>query len=107
MPSIARHPKASRHRSAGTGGIHLRKPLHLVIERREISQDAGEKSQISEAKRLGLAPARLTYAHLGPNEEPLLWIADAVAWAYGAGGNWRQRTRELVEQVKEVDSCLP
>ncbi|MYG94050.1 MAG: hypothetical protein F4138_03525 [Acidimicrobiia bacterium] len=79
----------------------------LVIERREISQDAKEKTQIAEAKRLGLAPARLTYAHLGPNEEPLLWIADAVAWAYGAGGSWRQRTRELVEQVKEVDSCLP
>ena len=79
----------------------------LVIERREFSQDAREQAQIAEAKRLGQAPASLTYAHLGPTEEPLLWIADAVAWAYGAGDNWRRRTRDLVEQVKDVDSCLP
>ena len=79
----------------------------LVIERREISQDAREKSQIGEAKRLGLAPARLNYDHLGPNEEPLLWIADAVAWNYGAEGNWRQRAGELIEQVKDVDCCFP
>lgn len=79
----------------------------LVIERREISQDAREKSQIAEAKRLGQAPARLTYTHLGASEEPLLWIADAVAWAYGAGGNWRQRAAELIEQVKDVGSCHP
>jgi len=79
----------------------------VVLERREISQDAREESQIAQAKRLGQAPASLTYAHLGPGEEPILWIADTLAWAYGAGGNWRQRARELVEHVKDVDRCLP
>lgn len=27
--------------------------------------------------------------------------------SYRAGGNWRRRTRDLVEQVKDVDSCFP
>jgi hypothetical protein len=29
--------------------------------------------------------------HLRSHEEPLLWIPDALAWAYSAGGEWRDR----------------
>lgn len=32
------------------------------------------------------------------HEEPLLAIADVVAWAYGAGGDWR-RIESIVEKV--------
>lgn len=56
---------------------------------------------------VAFCPGEAPITHLRPNEELLLWIAGAVAWAYGAVGNWRKRARELVEQVKEVDSCLP
>lgn len=35
------------------------------------------------------------YAHVDPRHEPLLWVADAVAWAAGAGGRWRERV-ELI-----------
>lgn len=36
--------------------------------------------------------------------EPLLWIADAVAWAWGRGGRWRVQATELslLAAVKEV-----
>ena len=79
----------------------------LVIEHREASQDAKEGRQIATAIRQGEAPADLSYDHLGGHEEPLLWIADAVAWAYGAGGEWRRRVNGLIENVQDVDSQWP
>ena len=33
----------------------------------------------------------------------LLWVADAVAWSYGAQGNWRSRVNEILEYVRDVD----
>ena len=77
----------------------------LVIERREASQDARESAQIAEAVRRGVAPAEMGYHHLNGHEEPLLWVADAVAWAYGAGGDWRRRSKGLIERVRNVDCC--
>lgn len=29
--------------------------------------------------------------HVRAHEEPILWMADALAWSYGAGGEWRER----------------
>ena len=77
----------------------------LIIERREASQDASESAQIAAASRSGELPAEMSYCHLSGHEEPLLWVADAVAWAYGAGGDWRRRSAKLVESVRNVDSC--
>ena len=34
--------------------------------------------------------------------EPLLWIPDAVLWAYGAGGDWRDAAMPLVSKVIDV-----
>jgi hypothetical protein len=31
--------------------------------------------------------------------EPLLWIPDAILWAYGAGSHWRQAALPLISQV--------
>lgn len=33
----------------------------------------------------------LTYEHLLPVEDPILWVADAFAWVAGAGGEWADR----------------
>ena len=46
---------------------------------------------------------RLDYGHMRPSEEPLLWVADAVAWAYGVGQTWRRRVGGIVEVVRRVD----
>lgn len=75
----------------------------LVIEHREPSQDRTETSQIAEAVQRGAAPESLEFEHLGRHQEPLLWVPDAVAWAYGAGGDWRRRVDGLVARVVDVD----
>ena len=41
----------------------------------------------------------LEYRHLSPYEEPLLWVSDAVAWAMGAGGDWRRRVGPMIDEV--------
>lgn len=84
--------------------LMILKGERIVIERREVSQDARERRQMALAIQSGDAPAGLHYHHMGGHEEPLLWVADAVAWAYGAGGEWRQRVSGLVELVRDADA---
>ncbi len=74
----------------------------VVIESREASLDLRERRQIAMAVQAGTAPASLVYNHLRAHEEPLLWVADAVAWAYGARGEWRPRVAGLIDHVRYV-----
>jgi hypothetical protein len=34
--------------------------------------------------------------------EPLLWVADAVTWAVGAGGDWRRRVAPMLDEHVRV-----
>lgn len=77
----------------------------LVIECRELSQDERERRLIATAVQRGAAPADLSYGHCRAREEPLLWVSDAVAWAYGAGPEWRPRAELLIDHVRDVDEC--
>jgi hypothetical protein len=47
----------------------------------------------------GTAP--VVYDHRRSHTEPLLWAADALCWAVGAGGDWRRRVAAVVE-VRDV-----
>lgn len=62
----------------------------LVVESR---QDDREDVRLIE--RVRSAEPQLVFEHRRPKEEPLLWIADAVTWAVGTGGEWR----DLVEPI--------
>lgn len=42
------------------------------------------------------------YDHMHRHEEPLLWAADAVAWAWQRTGSWRDRVRPMVVQLHDV-----
>ena len=65
----------------------------IVLETRQ-GQDERDRAVIREAA--GRSPAsELSYAHESPRIEPLLWVPDAVAWAWGRGGPWRRRVRDL------------
>ena len=75
----------------------------LVIECREAGQDKRERHLIATAVRRGAAPADLAYVHLRARDEPLLWVSDAVAWAYDAGPRWRPRAELLIDFVRDVD----
>jgi hypothetical protein len=33
----------------------------------------------------------------------MLWVPDAIAWAYGCGGEWRRRSQPVVVDVVDVD----
>ncbi|MGQ0840366.1 hypothetical protein [Actinokineospora sp.] len=44
----------------------------------------------------------LVYEHLCSHQEELLWVADAAAWAFGAGGDWLRRIAPLVTEVVTV-----
>lgn len=35
----------------------------------------------------------LSFEHLAPTEDPLLWLPDSFAWPVGAGGDWLRRVR--------------
>ncbi len=42
---------------------------------------------------------RLSWEHLDSISDPLIWISDAVCWAYGAGGDWRRRIEPALAVV--------
>lgn len=65
--------------------------IDLTIESRS-GQDHRDRSTIFGA--LG-ADRALIYRHVSAAEEPMLWVPDAIAWAYGRGGDWRQRIGRL------------
>ena len=42
----------------------------------------------------------MVYDHRLSSGEPLLWAADAVIWAIGAGGDWRRRVANIADIVR-------
>ena len=58
----------------------------------------GPVQPIRAALRALLRPGQRRI-HLSPYEEPLLWVSDAVAWAVGAGGDWRRRVEPMIDEV--------
>jgi hypothetical protein len=44
----------------------------------------------------------LVFEHRSARVEPMLWIADAIAWAYGAGGDWRALVGSIVTGAAEL-----
>ncbi|MBM7786230.1 hypothetical protein [Tenggerimyces flavus] len=55
--------------------------------------------QLTLRRRLGAHPSQtnVTYEHVDSRHEPLIWVADAIGWCYGAGGEWRQRVLARTE----------
>jgi hypothetical protein len=67
----------------------------LVLDTRD-HRDNQDRQTLQHA--LGVRPSKteLIYEHVDSTAEPLLWISDAVAWCFGAGGDWRRRAGPLV-----------
>ena len=60
----------------------------LIIESREGRDELDRKVLVGQLR--GRTDAFL-YDHLPPYSDPLLWIADALAWCSSAEGAWRAR----------------
>ncbi|MBG6185325.1 hypothetical protein IWX65_003304 [Arthrobacter sp. CAN_A214] len=44
----------------------------------------------------------LRYTHMRRNEEPLLWVGDAVAWCLQKDGSWRTDVEPLIGEVRRL-----
>ncbi|GLI27133.1 hypothetical protein ARHIZOSPH14_13750 [Agromyces rhizosphaerae] len=74
----------------------------LTLER-DASLEAADRRVIrGELDRLG-ALTRLKYGHRGRTEQPMLWIADAVAWCEQKGGVWPQKVAPIVARRVVID----
>ena len=104
---VARHRDQVAARSAivevVTADLLTSGVTFFVLESRE-GQDHRDRAII--AGELGtLRPPPFGYTHRTPGGEPLLWVPDAVAWAWGRGNKWRTTIRELglVIDTKRVE----
>lgn len=70
----------------------------IVIERDESIMKTDRQVLFREVKRHGLAGA-LSYEFEVPQADPLLWPADAIAWSYAKGGDWKRRAGALIENT--------
>jgi hypothetical protein len=80
---------------------HRQELRRLVLESRA-ERDVIDQRQLIATRLSGLFPHNATFEHLLPYEEPLLWIADAAAWAWGAGGDWRRRADPMIAEVVRI-----
>jgi|CXWK01.1.fsa_nt_gi hypothetical protein len=74
----------------------------FILDSRD-GQDAQDRATIGKA--VGTRPEpEFTYSHQRSAIEPLLWIPDALAWAWGRGGNWRRLVEDLglISRVQPV-----
>lgn len=69
----------------------------LTIESRQFDGDDHRTIHRARTKQ----PA-LHFNHVVGDRDPMLWIADGVAWAYGAGGRWRTLVEPIVGDVIEI-----
>ncbi|MBM7770746.1 hypothetical protein JOD54_000950 [Actinokineospora baliensis] len=72
----------------------------LVLDSREVRDDAD--IQLFQRTLGAHRHHDLVYEHQDSCWEPLLWVADAVAWCYGAGGDWQRRVTPLVGKVIDL-----
>jgi hypothetical protein len=69
----------------------------LTIESRQDDRD--DQRTIAKSR---LSEPSLVFDHRQGLREPLLWLADAVTWAYGAGGRWLTLVEPLLDDVTEL-----
>ena len=87
--------------AAGTHLINIG-AVRLVMESCA-HQDADDRHTLALVKRKIFV---LDHEHFRPHEDPMLWASDAIAWCYGAGGEWRRRVAGLIEDVQRAPMAL-
>lgn len=77
--------------------------LHRLVLESRADGDAEDERLLIGLQLAGRLSGSATYEHLAPHEEPLLWVADGVAWAWGAGNDWRRRAAPLTAGIRRID----
>lgn len=74
---------------------------HLIVE--SCDQDRQDSDVLVAARALAAADeTTFHFDHYQPHEEPMLWAADVIAWAYGRDSRWRHRVAHLIADVVDV-----
>lgn len=69
----------------------------LVVESRQ-----DDRADVAVIERARTREPRLVFEHRRPDDDPMLWIADAITWAVGAGRVWRHLVEPVIGDVVEV-----
>lgn len=92
---VVRHHDQERSRAAilhrAPPDLARRGVSRIVLESRR-GQDRRDRTVLFSAVR---SVPGVVYEHRTPHDEPLLWIPDALAWAWGRGGSWRRRVEAV------------
>jgi hypothetical protein len=76
--------------------------LRLVLESRDHHGNQSDRRIIRATLAICGRFPDLAYEHRYAHEEPALWVPDAIAWCYGAGGLWRRRIEPIVEKTLDL-----
>jgi hypothetical protein len=79
--------------------VLARNVVRLVLDSRDPAGNTRDRAVIARA--CGPSP-QLVYDHLYSRSDPILWISDAAAWSFGAGGDWRRRIEPVIEEVVRI-----
>jgi hypothetical protein len=84
--------------------IHLleRNAHRLVIDSRQ-ERDSHDTQTLRRLLRSQPHECRVRYVHTPRTSDALLWIADATAWCYGMGGDWKRRIRPIMGGREDID----
>ena len=72
--------------------LACRPAVELTIESRGQHNDRLDRRTLVQARRDCLIPEDMAYVHRQPGQEPLLWLADALAGAARSGVLLHDRT---------------
>ena len=67
----------------------------------ELVFELDETARVHDSKLLSDLQTKILWDHRERNQEPLLWVADAVAWCVNRGGEWEKLVRPLI--VETID----
>lgn len=77
--------------------------VRVGVSRMWIEQDDSvltfDRKVMFEHSCVSGAPDSFSYGWLRPRQEPLLWAADGIAWAWARGGVWHDMVAERVEVI--------
>lgn len=76
---------------AATGFVVSAGVASWSLDDQDVVQRARDRASIAHALAGLTSQLAPTYDHRSSYGEPLLWAADAIRWAAGAGGDWRRR----------------
>lgn len=72
----------------------------LVLDSRDNIGNKRDRSTLGNQTKA--REAGMVHEHIESWTEPALWISDAAAWCYGAGGDWKRRIAPITASVTDV-----